>query len=58
MLGGVAPLIGEDGISSGLMELAKIVRAYVAEQCEFDHSPLDEAAREEVVAEILLAMRR
>ncbi|RUP29824.1 MAG: alpha/beta hydrolase [Mycolicibacterium sp.] len=26
VLGGVAPLIGEDGISSGLMELAKIVR--------------------------------
>ncbi|BBZ53620.1 alpha/beta hydrolase [Mycolicibacterium phocaicum] len=26
VLGGVAPLIGEDGISSGLMELAKVVR--------------------------------
>ncbi|WP_418001751.1 alpha/beta fold hydrolase [Mycobacterium sp. PDNC021] len=26
VLGGVAPLIGEDGISSGLMELAKFVR--------------------------------
>jgi pimeloyl-ACP methyl ester carboxylesterase len=29
VLGGVAPLIGEDGISSGLMELAKIVRPII-----------------------------
>ena len=29
VLGGVAPLIGEDGISSGLMELAKIVRPVI-----------------------------
>jgi pimeloyl-ACP methyl ester carboxylesterase len=28
-LGGVAPLIGEDGISSGLMELAKIARPII-----------------------------
>lgn len=27
--GGVAPLIGEDGISSGLMELAKIARPVI-----------------------------
>ena len=29
VLGGVAPLIGEDGISSGLMELAKVVRPII-----------------------------
>ncbi|MUL48941.1 alpha/beta hydrolase [Mycobacterium sp. CBMA293] len=29
VLGGVAPLIGEDGISSGLMELAKVVRPVI-----------------------------
>ncbi|MUL78598.1 alpha/beta fold hydrolase [Mycolicibacterium sp. CBMA 226] len=29
VLGGVAPLIGEDGISSGLMELAKIARPVI-----------------------------